>query len=77
MHLFLLLVGIGAVLLALFGQGFLSDFPLVLPPLCQVFQKLRLLTLFIGRKTKMPCQSNELLSLFKSTKVTAFHRDPF
>lgn len=45
MHLPLLLVGVGAVLLAFFGQSFLSDFALVLPPLGQVLQQLRLMTL--------------------------------
>lgn len=44
-HLPLLLVGVGAVLLALFGQSFLSDFPLMLPPLGQMLQQLGLLTL--------------------------------
>lgn len=41
----LLPVAIGSVLLTLFGQSFLSDFALVLPPLGQVLQQLRLLTL--------------------------------
>ena len=44
-HLPLLLVSIGAMLLALFGQSFLSHLPLVLPPLGQMLQQLRLLTL--------------------------------
>lgn len=44
-HLLLLLVSVGAVFLTLFGQSFLSNFTLMLPPLGQVFQQLCLLPL--------------------------------
>lgn len=44
-HLPLLLDGVGTVLLTLFGQSFLSNFTLVLPPLSQMLQQLCLLTL--------------------------------
>ncbi|KAG7239559.1 hypothetical protein INR49_028710 [Caranx melampygus] len=44
-HLPQFLVGVSTVFLTLFGQSFLSDFPLMLSPLGQVLQQLRLLTL--------------------------------
>lgn len=47
----LLLVGVGSVLLPLFGQSFLGDLALVLPALGQVLQQLCFLTLGGGRGT--------------------------
>lgn len=47
----LLLVGVGSVLLPLFGQSFLGDLALVLPALGQVLQQLCLLTLGGDRGT--------------------------